>query len=282
MSKKPYLSIIRGGPRYTNILAQELEKLGAKVDIHHFSSLFPLSNKLKLPKYDLIYLRIGGSIRVTFTLTTQLEIMGYKLVNNPRSIFLTNNKYLGTVLASKVMKTPKTYLIGKRLEDFNKLKEKLDFPFVIKPLLSIQGKGVAKIENEQQLKEYKNSLSRAKLIGYPRLAQEFINYDKLIRVVMIGDEIIDSAYDQPTNDWKCSVCINPKVKPYPLNDNLKETALKLKKITGQEISMLDIFEKDGEYIFNEINNQCDLSLMHQATGINHAQKIAQYLINQAR
>lgn len=280
MSKIPYIAIIRGGPKFTSMIARELESLGAKVDVLHRSEFFPLSNQLNLPAWDLIYLRIGGSMRVTFMLTTQLAIMGYKLVNNPSSIFRTNNKYLATVLIKDVIKTPKTFLIGKKLEDFQKITQFLKFPFVLKPVQSIQGKGVVKIENQSQLNDYVNKITKKELIGYPRFAQEYIIYDKLIRVVMVGDEIIDTAYDQPTTDWKCSVCQNPNVKPYSLNKNIKKIAQQIKKITGQEICMLDIFEKDGNYIFNEINNQCDLSFMQQATGINHARKIAQYLINQ--
>lgn len=282
MRKIPYICLIRGGPNYSNIIAQQLKNSGAKVDVLHWSELFPLPSCLELPKWHLIYLRIGGAIRVTFMLTSQLQIMGYKLINNPLSIFRTNNKYLGAVLAGKVMEVPKTYLIGKRLKDFQKIPRLLKFPFVIKPVLSIQGKGVVKIENKEQLAKYLDKLDYRKLVGYPRLAQEFITYQRLIRVVMVGQEIIDAAYDEPRDDWKCSVCINPKVKPYPLSEKLKKTARQVKKITGQEICMLDIFEKDGQYIFNEINNQCDLSFMQQATGVNHAKKIASFLTTQAR
>jgi len=278
----PHLSIIRGGSRYSNIITQELKTLGAKVDIYHWSQLFPLPHQLDLPQWDLIYLRIGGAIRVTFMLISQLEMMGYRLVNKPSAIFKTNNKYLGISIVKGIIKVPKTYLIGKRLEDFQKIPQLLNFPFVIKPVLSIQGKGVIKIENKKQLDSYLDKLNRKKLIGYPRFVQEFITYGKLIRVVMVGHEIIDAAYDELRDDWKCSVCLNPNVKPYPVNEKLKKIALKIKDITGQEICMLDIFEKDGQYIFNEINNQCDLSFMSQATGVNHAKKIANYLMSQVK
>lgn len=279
MKKTPYFCIIRGGPNYSNILAQELRALGAKVDVLHYSELFPLRVDLELPKWDLIYLRIGGSIRVTFMLTSQLQIMGYKLINNPASIFRTNNKYLGTLLAKKIMRVPKTYLIGKRLQDFQKIPEKLKFPFVIKPVQSIQGKGVEKIDNQKQLDACVAKLTKKELVGYPRFAQECIDYQKSVRVVMVKDKIIDTAYDKPKEGWKC---INPNVKPYPLNDRLKRAALGLKKITGQEICMLDVFEKDGDYIFNEINNQCNLSFMQQVTGVNHAKKIAEYLLEEVQ
>ncbi len=278
----PYFSIIGGAPRYSRMIAQELKTLGAKVDIYHWSQLFPLPHNLELPQWDLVYLRIGGAIRITFMLTSQLEMMGYRLVNKPSAIFKTNNKYLGMTLVKEIIKVPKTYLIGKRLEDFQKIPQLLNFPFVIKPILSIQGKGVVKIENQEQLDNYLNKLNQERLIGYPRFVQEFIPFEKLIRVVMVGQEIIDAAYDEPKDGWKCSVCLNPNVKSYPLNEKLKKLSLKVKEVTEQEICMLDLFEKDGQYIFNEINNQCDLSLMQQATGINHAKKIAEYLIAQAK
>lgn len=278
----PYLSIIGGGLRYSQMIAHELKALGAKVDIYLWFQLFPLPHNLDLPRWDLIYLRIGGATRVTFMLTSQLEMMGYRLINKPSAIFKTNNKYLGIALVKEIIRVPKTYLIGKRLEDFQKIPQLLGFPFVIKPVLSIQGKGVLKIENKEQLDSYLNKLNRRKLIGYPRFVQEFIPFEKLIRVVMVGQEIIDAAYDEPKNGWQCSVCLNPNVKPYPLNEKLEKLSFKIKQITGQEICMLDLFEKDGQYIFNEINNQCDLSLMQQATGVNHAKKIAEYLIAQAK
>jgi len=278
----PYLSIIGGGPRYSKMIADELKTLGAKVDTYIWFHLFPLPHNLELPQWDLIHLRIGGATRMPFMLTSQLEMMGYRLINKPSAIFKTNNKYLGTSLVKKTIRVPKTYLISKYLKNFQKIPQLLNFPFIIKPIISIQGKGVVKIENQEQLDNYLNKLNRRKLIGSPRFVQEFIPFDKLVRVVMVGQEVIDAAYDKPKDGWQCSVCLNPNVKPYPLNEKLKKISLKVKQVTGQEICMLDLFEKDGEYIFNEINNQCDLSFMQQATGINHAKKIAEYLISQAK
>lgn len=276
-----HFAIIGGKKQYSNMIAKELRNLGKKVDILHWTNFFPLSHKLDLPNYDLIYLRIAGTFSVRFVLVTQLELMGYRLINNPRSIFITNNKFLGCSVVKEVIKVPPTFLVSRR-ENLKEVPSKINFPFVLKPIISIGGKGVIKIGNQEQLEEYYKKVDPRRIKKRPVYAQEFVDFDRLVRVIMVGDEVIDAAYDKlEEGDWKCSVCVNPNVKPYPIDKKLRNLALRVKSVTKQEICMLDIFEKDGEYTFNEINNQCDLSYMQQATGINHAGKIAEYLIKEA-
>lgn len=272
-----YVSIIQSPKKgYGEVVAREIRKLGCKVDLKTWSDFFPSPSVLKLPKWDVVWVRPPPFTSTRWFIINQLQIMGYKLVNNPMSIVKTTNKFLGTVVASSVMKTPKTYLILTK-RNLETVVKKIGFPIVVKPVFSSMGRGVEKISSKKELRNYLKMVDERELTRSPILAQEFIEYEKLIRVVMVGNKVIDAAYDFPKDDWKCSVCVNPNVIPYRINKKLRRIALKVKKATGQEISMLDVFEVDGEYVFNEINNACDLGPMQKATGVNHAKEIAKYL-----
>lgn len=76
--------------------------------------------------------------------------------------------------------------------------------------------------------------------------------------------------------------MNPNVKPYKITDELVDYSFRLKEAFKGDIIVIDVFETKDGFVFNEINNACNLYSMYQATGVNHAKEIAKYLLYQLK
>lgn len=269
------LHTIKGG-KYASLIARELSKFNVKVSMSAWTDFIPLISTYEFPDWDLIHVRFGG-LGASLMLLKALSEYGYRMVNSAWCVEHSTNKFLGTIIANRKagVKTPKTFLVDRR---FNlDILKNLEYPLIAKPLMSHQGRLVAKINSFQSLKNYLNSHNEN-----PIILQEFINFVKLIRTVVVGDEIIDAAYDVPKEGWRASVCLNPNVKKYSMTPELKEFCYKVAEAFGGEILVIDVFETNEGYFFNEINNACNLYPMQLATGVNHAKSFANYLYKKAK
>jgi glutathione synthase/RimK-type ligase-like ATP-grasp enzyme len=152
---------------------------------------------------------------------------------------------------------------------------------VAKPIHSRdQGLHCKKIEQMTRDDEIREII--ADIPGPEIIIQEMIEYKKLIRTIVIGFQMLRDAvtFDVPTEDWKASVCLNPKIKKY--NDHsemLVDFAERTARALEAEISFIDFFEdKNGHFILNELNTDCDLSIHEQITGVKIHEYIANYLM----
>lgn len=264
------------GRRYADLIASYLRKGNIEVDLRSWAECLPLSNIGNFQEWVLIHLRFGGLYSSLQVIKT-FELMGYRLINNPFCIEHTTNKFLGTLVAKQKagVTVPKTYLLDPRIQ--TELNE-IEFPIVIKPIMSSEGKNIKKITNKN---EYRRLIDNLSFEG-PFLLQELIVFQKLLRIVVVGDKIIDAAYDVPKEGWKATVCLNPNVKPYKITDELVDYSFRLKEAFKGDIIVIDVFETKDGFVFNEINNACNLYSMYQATGVNHAKEIAKYLLYQLK
>ena len=117
------------------------------------------------------------------------------------------------------------------------------------------------------------------------LAQEFIDFEILIRVIVIGFNSIKDAtiYDMPDKDWKCSVCLNPGIKKYTGgNTALFEIAEKTARFFNAKVNFIDFFQdRKGGFILNEINTACNLFFHEQVSGVKINEIIGDFLIKEA-
>ncbi len=240
-------------------------------------------NNLK-PAETLIYSRIAGPY--TNKKLVAIEKQGFKIINSPQTLELTSNKYKANMHAAENrLPVAKTYKVAKHnLEKIQELLKKYKI-LVFKPIHS-QGQGVfcQKIKadiSEQELRAKINLVP-----GEEIQIQQFIDYQKLIRVIVINYKVLANAYtyDVPDQGWKCSVCLNPRIKKYETEDDrLKKLAEKTAKAFKAKINFIDFFEdKDGEFILNEINTACNLIRHEQVTGVPIHKFIGDFLIQEVR
>ena len=115
------------------------------------------------------------------------------------------------------------------------------------------------------------------------IVQEAVQFEKLIRVIIIGEEPICAVYDTPDKELRASVCLNESVKRYGLDPELVELSMKVKDTTKSDITFIDFFKtKQKDYVFNEVNRKCALSHVERACKLNLTKKIVDFLVEKAK
>lgn len=281
MDKKNILLIrTRKGLKYAQIIQDYLWSRGFRCFISDADSVSNVMEQNWLdPQNTLIHPRTAAPL--INKKIAQLESMGFKVINPSRALKLTSNKYLSQKHAEKMgIPVAETYKVRKG--NLNKIKAviKKHGAAVLKPIFS-QGQGTYcnKVDAETPEKTLKEIL--ASMPGKAIQVQQYINYKKLVRVIVIGYKALREAavYDVPKDGWKCSVCLNPKIKKYTFkNDILFKLAEKTAKAFGAQINFIDFFEDaDGNFILNEINTACSLRLHEKVSGCKIHKYIGDFL-----
>lgn len=270
------------GQAYADYIAKEINLRGYRCGV---MALKDLNNYLKkwrhFPKNILIHTRIAGP-DYTYKKLKNFEKKGYKIINNPETIRLTSDKYKSCLHAAK-NKIPCAETIKiKKKEAVSKIRQLIQDKkkLIIKPITSKgQGEFCFKIDRNS-IRDIRHTVK--KIPGEEIIIQEFINYQRLNRVIVVGSKaLIKSVFwDEPKKGWKCSVCLNPDIKHYknPPRDLLKFAENVAKKFDA-EITFIDIFTTKKGYILNEINTACSLILHERISKCNISKKIAGYLLN---
>jgi len=273
------------GIRYALKIHNYLVKQGIDCFLAEIKELGGKIKKFNLkPKDTLIHARCAGT--TTNKILAQFAKRGFKIINSPQTLELTSNKYLANLHAQKnKLPIAKTYkLLKTDLSGVKKLLQKHKI-IVLKPIHS-KGQGIfcQKVGHgckETKLKKILNSIP-----GQEIQVQEFIDYKKLIRIIVIGYKVLANAstYDMPSANWKCSVCLNPKIKKYHLvNRKLKKLAEKTARVFKAKVNFIDFFEtKNGQFVLNEINTACSLFLHEKVTGVPIHKFIGDFLIKEIK
>lgn len=256
------------GRRYAEYIRSFVDA-DIKVDVLSWLECLDRINRGQLPEWDLVHVRFGG-LGISLHVIKTLELEGYRLVNSSFCVEHTTNKFLGVKLAERAgVQVPRTWLVDPRFEPPD-----VKMPVVAKPLMSTSGKDVHFILTNGDLR----SLSFAE----PYLLQEVVDFTRLIRIVVVGDRVVDAACDYPVKRWQAKVCMNPHVKAVEVSPEIEEFAMRMREASGGEVIVVDVFETEDGLVFNEVNNACNLYPMQQATGVNHAKIIADYLSDRLR
>jgi len=235
------------------------------------------------PSNTLIYSRTAGP--ETNKKIAEIERAGFTVINSVRTLELTSNKYLAQIHAEECgIPIAKTYKVKKA--DLKKIRE-LAFmhqSVVLKPIFS-QGQGIFCQKVTAGIAEESLKTILDLMPGDEIQVQQFIDYEMLIRVIVINFKAIREAttYDFPgQKDWKCSVCLNSKIKKYrDFADDLFVLAEKTARDFNAKINFIDFFkDMKGNFILNEINTSCSLFLHEAVSGVRINELIGDFLIAQ--
>ncbi|MBI5413461.1 hypothetical protein HZA42_03900 [Candidatus Peregrinibacteria bacterium] len=285
MDKKNILLVrTKKGLRYSQIIQDYLWSRGLRCFVAEIDSISNVMEQNWLDSRNtLIHSRTAAPL--VNKKIARLEKEGFKIINSSRTLNWTSNKYLSQKHAKKSgIPVAETYKVDKRnLGKINALIKKHG-EVVLKPIFS-QGQGI--YCNKVDLKTPEKALKKIldSMPGNPIQIQQYIDYKKLIRVIVIGYKALREAtvYDVPAEGWKCSVCLNPEIKKYtPQNDVLFKLAEKTAKAFGAQINFIDFFEDaNGDYILNEINTACSLRIHENVSGCKIHKHIGDFLAKHA-
>ena len=219
-------------------------------------------------------------------LAQRLEEQGFKLFNSAKAVELCDNKILiYQELANKGIRIPRTFIAPKTFEGLNYSKrdfvnnviKEIGLPLVIKEAYGSFGEQVY----------LANSLEEANKIidqiGYKDfLMQEYIATSKGrdIRINVVGNKAIVSMLRENKNDFRSNISNGGTGFKFESKQEYLDLAIKASKALGLDFAGVDVmFGPNDEPIICELNSNPQFASTLQYTGINLAEVIADYILN---
>lgn len=215
-------------------------------------------------------------------LAKQLEMQGIKVFNSSDAIAICDDKSLTHLaLDSAKIPTPKTVLcpltydnVGFKNTDFlNNIVTSLGFPMIVKQCKSSYGMGVYKADNLEQLKSIISNLN------CPIIFQQCImsSLGKDVRVNVVGDKVINAVQRHNLIDFRSNVLQGGSMSCLDISPRIQSLALVAKAACGCDFCGVDLLIDEDDYLVCEINSSAHFATALDQTGINMADKIAQYI-----
>ncbi|MBS3102158.1 RimK family alpha-L-glutamate ligase [Candidatus Woesearchaeota archaeon] len=244
-------------------------------------SLEVLYEGAALQEYDCIYAK--GSFRyapLLRSLTFAFYDKAYMPIK-PNSFTIGHDKLL-THLALQYNKIPMpdTYLASTPQAAKNLLSG-LNYPIVLKFPHGTQGKGVMFADS---FASASSMLDALETLRQPFLIQEYLETGGVdVRAFVIGDKVVASTKRKAVmGEKRANIHAGAKGEAYTLDMHAKKIAINAAKAVGAEICAVDILEShDGPQVI-EVNLSPGLQGITNATNIDVADKIAEYLFEQAK
>ncbi len=198
---------------------------------------------------------------------------GSKIVDEKLVSMLGRNKFTNYFCFIKAgLNIPKTFFLNP--------KTIYSLPFsdsdwiVLKDLEGKRGEGVYKI----RFSDLHSFLPSIK--GKFFLVQEFIRFEKELRVLVVGNNAL-GAFEKQSTDWKKNIAQNAFSVPFDLTKEISDIAVKASNSAGLEIAGVDLGLFNGKWFVLETNRSPLFRAFEETTGINAAGKIVDYLEKKA-
>ncbi|MDR1800687.1 MAG: RimK family alpha-L-glutamate ligase [Lachnospiraceae bacterium] len=206
-----------------------------------------------------------------------LESAGVKIINSPKSIEKTVDKYLTLVLLENAdLPVPPTCCC-KTLESAKEAFYTFGEDVLYKPLFGSCGKGVARIKTETELIRVFETCKKDGRVFY---LQKFIpsgNAD--LRAFVINGRIIASI-KRMGKDWLSNISCGGIATPYSLSPYEEELSMRAAKAVSADIAGVDLLSsEEGQIYVTEVNGCPGWKGLSAATGISISDEIVNYLIS---
>jgi ribosomal protein S6--L-glutamate ligase len=235
----------------------------------------------KMKEYDCVYLK--GSFRYLQIMSAVASVLAETVYMpiHPNAFTRGHDKML-THLALQRYKIPmpETY-ISANPSGAKQLLEKLSYPIVMKFPSGTQGKGVTFADSYVSAASILDAFSA---LNQPVIIQKYVETGgKDIRAIVVGEKVIAAMERQAIEGEKrANIHAGGKGQKVTLDYKSKELAIKTAKAIGAKICAVDILKgKDGPSVI-EVNLSPGLQGITEATGINVAEKMAEYLYESAK
>ena len=219
-------------------------------------------------------------------LAQRLEQQGFKLFNSARAVELCDNKILMyQELVKNNIRIPRTFIAPKTFEGLNYSKrdfvnnviKEIGLPLVIKEAYGSFGEQVYLANT---LEEANKIIDQ---IGYKDfLMQEYIASSKGrdIRINVVGNKAIVSMYRENNNDFRSNISNGGTGYKFEPKQEYLDLAIKASKALGLDFAGVDVmFGPNDEPIICELNSNPQFASTFQYTGVNLAEVIAEYILN---
>jgi len=197
------------------------------------------------------------------------EICGNKLLTTMR---LVRNEVPAP--ATRIAFTPESAL---------EAVEQIGYPAVMKPLIGSWGRLVSKVndrEAAEAIVEHKDVLGNYLHSIY--YVQEYVaKPGRDIRAFVVGDETICAIY-RYSEHWITNTARGGRAENCPVTPELNELCVRAAKAVGGGVVAIDVLERDGELLVNEVNYTMEFRNSIDTTGVNIPARIIDYVLEVAK
>ncbi len=274
--------------RQGNRIAEELQKKGVETDVLRNGEVFGfLQNDggmyaIMPKKYDfVVYLdkdKYLGKI---------LEKSGLRLFNSASAVEICDDK-MTTYLAlqnagirlAETIPAPLCYTpnVAPDKQFLEKVCERLGFPLVVKTSYGSFGAGVHLVHGMPELLEVEQ-----KLLYTPHFYQRYVEESagRDIRVIVIGGKAIGCMERvAQKGEFRSNVELGGQGRVICLEEEYRIAAEKAAKALRLDYCGVDLLETKQGPVLCEVNSNAFFEGLEKVTGINVAEKYAEYILNQ--
>lgn len=265
------------------LVADAAERAGVETRIlKNNDVLMDLASDIELPDFAVM---LDKDILLGYFLKNR----GVPVYNDPAIIDLCDNKAKQYIaLADAGLPMPATIIAPKVYPNFSiresgyfeSVLERLGLPMIIKEGHGSFGMKVYLIETEEQFYKKVDSLR-----GIDFVFQEFIESSRGrdIRVNIVGNEIVAAMYRESKTDFRANITNGGEASPIVLSEDQELLALAAARATGAIFAGVDLlFGEDGHPLVCEVNAAAHIRNILNVTGINVADAMIAYILEDIR
>jgi [lysine-biosynthesis-protein LysW]--L-2-aminoadipate ligase len=197
------------------------------------------------------------------------EVCGNKLLTTMR---LVRDKVPAP--KTRIAFTPESALAGV---------EELGYPVVMKPLIGSWGRLVSKVndrESAEAIVEHKDVLGNYLHSIY--YIQEYVaKPGRDIRAFVVGDETICAIY-RYAEHWITNTARGGRAENCPVTPALNDLCVRAARAVGGGIVAVDVLERDGELLVNEVNYTMEFRNSIDTTGVNIPARMIDFVLDVAK
>jgi [lysine-biosynthesis-protein LysW]---L-2-aminoadipate ligase len=261
------------------LLYRELEKK------HHIVEIAKLPQVVVLIKSNpaLVVIR-NFSYREATQVAAFCKYAAVPSINDSDTIsILTNKAYQILSFRRKGIPMPDSEpaFSVKEIQEFG---ESFESTYIIKPVTSSWGRGIAKIASPQELKVWAAAQENLDPTGrdFPVVVQRYIekgNFD--IRVLVVGKEPVLAYKRISSGDWRTNVHLGAYIERIEITNPLIVICQQVVSALGDGIYGVDILQDQhtGSYLLCEVNHNPEFAQSAEKLKVNVAELIANFIDN---
>lgn len=217
-------------------------------------------------------------------LIKQFELMGVRTINTFSSTVKTKDKVaMLQALSQGGVPIPKTTIVHSADYIVEEATEMGSFPIILKSVSGAQGIGVSIVESKRGLRSIAEMLLEDGDAS-PLIVQEYVKESsgKDIRIFIIGGKIVAAMerIAKRRGEFRSNFSMGGRVRLAELSEKEKSLARKAARVYGIDVAGVDLIRtKNGPKIL-EVNSNPGLLGITQATGIDVAGKLIDYLVQE--
>ena len=156
--------------------------------------------------------------------------------------------------------------------------EELGYPVVLKPAVGSWGRLLSRV-NDRDAAE--TILEHKAILGSYHhsifFVQQYVEKrGRDIRSFVVGDECVAAIY-RTSDHWITNTARGGRASNCPVTPELAEISLRAAEAMGRGVLAVDLFEKDGALLVNEVNYTMEFRNSIDVTGVNIPERIVSYL-----